>query len=200
MGQGRSHQDRGATTSRARRIPRSCATSSLEQVGRDRFESDLPRALELYLEELERQLAPRTRSSRSPASRSCSRAWPRSPGVTLAPPDREPRARRAAEARAARLQPLLPVRRLRQRLGRPVPAAAGRGRARARAHGPAFRRQVGRHRRRLDPRRRVRARLGVRAVAVATGITSPERLAAEKPDALMTDFADTERALEAIVG
>ena len=42
--------------------------------------------------------------------------------------------------------------------------------------------------------------LGVRAVAVATGITSPERLAAEKPDALMTDFTDTERALEAILG
>ncbi len=42
--------------------------------------------------------------------------------------------------------------------------------------------------------------LGVRAVAVATGITSPERLAAERPDALMTDFADTERALEAILG
>ena len=42
--------------------------------------------------------------------------------------------------------------------------------------------------------------LGVRAVAVATGITSPERLAAERPDVLMTDFADTERAVEAILG
>jgi phosphoglycolate phosphatase-like HAD superfamily hydrolase len=42
--------------------------------------------------------------------------------------------------------------------------------------------------------------LGVRAVAVATGITSPERLSAERPDALMTDFGDTERALEAILG
>jgi len=40
----------------------------------------------------------------------------------------------------------------------------------------------------------------VRAVAVATGITSTERLAAEKPDALMTDFSDTERAVEAILG
>ena len=41
--------------------------------------------------------------------------------------------------------------------------------------------------------------LGVRAVAVATGITSPERLAAEKPDALFQDFSDTERAFEAIL-
>ncbi|HEY7575637.1 MAG TPA: HAD hydrolase-like protein, partial [Thermoanaerobaculia bacterium] len=42
--------------------------------------------------------------------------------------------------------------------------------------------------------------LGVRSVAVATGITSPERLAREGPDALMTDFADTGRAIEAILG
>ena len=42
--------------------------------------------------------------------------------------------------------------------------------------------------------------LGVRSVAVATGITSTERLAAEKPDALMADFSDTKRALEAILG
>ncbi len=42
--------------------------------------------------------------------------------------------------------------------------------------------------------------LGVRAVGVATGITSLERLGAEKPDAMLADFADTERALEAILG
>ena len=42
--------------------------------------------------------------------------------------------------------------------------------------------------------------LGVRSVAVATGITSLERLAAERPDALLPDFADTERALGAILG
>jgi phosphoglycolate phosphatase len=41
--------------------------------------------------------------------------------------------------------------------------------------------------------------LGVRAVAVATGITSVERLSAEKPDAVFTDFTDTERALKAIL-
>jgi phosphoglycolate phosphatase-like HAD superfamily hydrolase len=41
--------------------------------------------------------------------------------------------------------------------------------------------------------------LGVRAVAVATGPTSAARLATESPDALFEDFADTERALEAIL-
>ena len=42
--------------------------------------------------------------------------------------------------------------------------------------------------------------LGVRAVAVATGITSVERLGAENPDALLPDFSDTARAVEAILG
>jgi phosphoglycolate phosphatase len=42
--------------------------------------------------------------------------------------------------------------------------------------------------------------LGVRAVAVATGPTRPERLAAEKPDALLESFADTAAAVEAILG
>ena len=42
--------------------------------------------------------------------------------------------------------------------------------------------------------------LGVRSVAVATGLTSLERLAAESPDALLSDFADTERSLAAILG
>lgn len=41
--------------------------------------------------------------------------------------------------------------------------------------------------------------LGVRAVAVATGPTSAERLAAENPDVLLENFADVERALEAIL-
>jgi phosphoglycolate phosphatase-like HAD superfamily hydrolase len=42
--------------------------------------------------------------------------------------------------------------------------------------------------------------LGVRAVAVATGITTPETLEAERPDALLPDFADLERGLLAILG
>jgi phosphoglycolate phosphatase len=41
--------------------------------------------------------------------------------------------------------------------------------------------------------------LGVRAVAVATGPTSAERLAAEKPDVLLESFADVDRAAEAIL-
>jgi phosphoglycolate phosphatase-like HAD superfamily hydrolase len=41
--------------------------------------------------------------------------------------------------------------------------------------------------------------LGVCAVAVATGPTAADRLAAEKPDALLESFADVERALEIIL-
>jgi phosphoglycolate phosphatase-like HAD superfamily hydrolase len=42
--------------------------------------------------------------------------------------------------------------------------------------------------------------LGVRAVAVATGITSPTTLAAEAPDALLPDCADLGRSLDAVLG
>ena len=38
-----------------------------------------------------------------------------------------------------------------------------------------------------------------KAVAVATGPTKPERLAAQNPDALLESFADLERGLEAIL-
>ena len=42
--------------------------------------------------------------------------------------------------------------------------------------------------------------LGVRAVAVATGPTPFERLAAQAPDALLESFADVDAAVEAILG
>jgi len=42
--------------------------------------------------------------------------------------------------------------------------------------------------------------LGVKAVAVATGPTAREVLAAEGPDELMADFSDLERSLAAILG
>jgi phosphoglycolate phosphatase-like HAD superfamily hydrolase len=41
--------------------------------------------------------------------------------------------------------------------------------------------------------------LGVRAIAVATGPTPAERLAAERPDALFADFADVDAAAQAIL-
>ena len=41
--------------------------------------------------------------------------------------------------------------------------------------------------------------LGVRAVAVATGRTSPERLAEVEPDALLADFSDTTATVAAIL-
>ena len=128
----------------------------IEDVGRGALRDGTCRARStLYLEELERQLTPETVVPKPGISELLERLAAE-PRVTLGAADRQPRARRAAEARAARLQPLLPVRRLRQRLGRPVPAAAGRGGARARAHGPALRGQVGRGRRRFGPRRGLR--------------------------------------------
>lgn len=42
--------------------------------------------------------------------------------------------------------------------------------------------------------------LGVKAVAVATGPTKSDALAAEEPDELLPDFADVDRALTAILG
>ncbi len=42
--------------------------------------------------------------------------------------------------------------------------------------------------------------LGVRAVGVASGTTSRAELGAESPDALLQDFADTEAAVDAILG
>jgi phosphoglycolate phosphatase len=42
--------------------------------------------------------------------------------------------------------------------------------------------------------------LGVRAVAVATGRTPPERLAAAGPDALLPDFSDTDATVAALLG
>ena len=42
--------------------------------------------------------------------------------------------------------------------------------------------------------------VGVRAVAVATGPTTIETLAAERPDVLLPDFSDVDRAFEAIAG
>ena len=42
--------------------------------------------------------------------------------------------------------------------------------------------------------------IGVHAVAVATGPTRADRLAAEKPDVLLESFADVDRAVEAILG
>jgi phosphoglycolate phosphatase-like HAD superfamily hydrolase len=41
--------------------------------------------------------------------------------------------------------------------------------------------------------------LGACAIAVATGPTAPEKLAAERPDALFTDFSDVDAAAEAIL-
>ncbi len=43
-------------------------------------------------------------------------------------------------------------------------------------------------------------RLGVRSVAVATGPTTPERLAQESPDVLLEDLSDIQASIAAITG
>src|SRR5262245_21116006 len=54
------HEDRGRFDFSGKTDPQIVRELVLESVGRDRFERDLDRALELYLEELERQLLPGT--------------------------------------------------------------------------------------------------------------------------------------------
>src|SRR5262245_63527475 len=54
------HEDRGKFDFSGKTDPQIVRELVMESVGRDRFERDLDRALELYLEELERQLLPGT--------------------------------------------------------------------------------------------------------------------------------------------
>jgi phosphoglycolate phosphatase len=171
----------------------------LADVGQERFESGLPNALRLYLEELERQLTPESVVPKPGISELLARLAER-PGVTLG-------LLTGNLERGARLKldppgynPFFPFGAFgsdsHDRYQLPAVAVE-----RARAHtGRRFEGKsvvvVG------DSVHDVACgrSLGVRAVAVATGLTSVERLSAEKPDAVFEDFSDTRRALEAILG
>jgi phosphoglycolate phosphatase len=154
-----------------------------EEVGQERCEAELPRALAMYLEELERQLSPA--------------AVVPKPGVSalLARLAQEPRVTLGLLTgnleRGARLKldppgynPFFPFGAFgsdsADRYELPSVAVARAGDS---VHDVACGRSI-----------------GVRSVAVATGPTKHERLAAENPDALLQNFADTERSLEAILG
>src|SRR5262245_45074070 len=193
------HEDRGRFDFSGKTDPQIVRELVLESVGRDRFERDLARALELYLEELQRQLSPGTVVPK-PGIAALLERLAAEPRVTLG-------LLTGNLERGARLKLAPPD------FNRYFPFGAFGSDSADRYELPpiAVERAFARTGRRFEGKAIVVVgdsvhdvacgrSLGVRAVAVATGITSPEALAAEKPDALLEDFSDTERAFSAIVG
>jgi phosphoglycolate phosphatase len=193
------HEDRGKFDFSGKTDPQIVRELVLEHVGRDRFERGLPRALETYLAELERQLVPGTVVPK-PGIAALLAKLAADPRVTLglltgnlergarlklAPPDFNryfPFGAYGSDSSDRYQLPPIAVERAFEKTGRRFTGKSvvivGDS-----IHDVACGRA-----------------LGVRAVAVATGITSPERLAAERPDALFESFAETDRAFAAIVG
>jgi phosphoglycolate phosphatase-like HAD superfamily hydrolase len=193
------HEDRRKFDFSGKTDPQIVRELVLDDVGRERFESGLPRALDLYLEELERQLAPGT-------------VVPK-PGITelLERLAEEPRVTLGLLTgnleRGARLKLAPPD------FNRYFPFGAFGSDSADRYELPpiAVERALSHTGRRFEGKSVVIVgdsihdvacgrSLGVRAVAVATGVTSPAALAAERPDALFDSFAETDRALAAILG
>src|SRR5262249_32377666 len=195
------HQDRSRFDFSGKTDPQIVRDLVEPEIGKEPFESGLPHALELYLEELARQLAPSPDAVvPKPGIPQLLARLAAEPTVTLAlpPGTLAPRARLKPSPpaftrsfpfgafgsdSADRYQlPRVAVQRAREHTGRDF---AGKSVVIVgdSVHDVACGRS-----------------LGVRAVAVATGITSTERLAAERPDALMADFAHTERPLGPILG
>jgi len=192
------HEDRGKFDFSGKTDPQIVRELVVEDVGRERLEASLPRALDLYLAELERQLAPGTVVPKPGIPQLLARLVA-DPRVTLGllTGNLERGARLKLEppgfngyfpfgafgsdsADRYELPPIAVARALEQTgrrfAGKSVVIVGDS------VHDVACGRSI-----------------GVRAVAVATGLTSTERLAAEKPDALFDDFSDTERAFRAIV-
>lgn len=167
-------------------------------VGPEACEEGLPRALELYLEELERRLLPGTVALK-PGIAELLRSLSEEEDVTLGlltgnlergarlkltPPGLNryfPFGAFGSDSADRYQLPALAVRRAREASGRTFSGKAivivGDS-----VHDVACGRS-----------------LGVRAVAVATGPTASEALAAEGPDELLPDFSDLERSLDAIL-
>jgi len=192
------HEDRGKFDFSGKTDPQIVRELVLEDVGHERFERGLGRALELYLEELERQLLPGTvvpkpgitdLLERLAADRRVTLGLltgnlERGARLKLAPPDFNryfPFGAFGSDSADRYQLPPVAVERARAQTGRRF-----EGKSIVVVGDSVHDVACGRA-------------LGVRAVAVATGITSPERLAAEKPDALFESFADTDRAFAAIV-
>jgi phosphoglycolate phosphatase len=192
------HEDRGKFDFSGKTDPQIVRELVMEDVGRERFERDLPRALDLYLEELARQLKPDTVVPKPGVTILLERlaADPRvTLGLLTGNLERGARLKLAPpgfnryfgfgafgsdSADRYQLPPVAVERALAQTgrrfAGKSVVVVGDS------IHDVACGRSI-----------------GVRAVAVATGITSTARLAAERPDALFEDFTDTDRALAAIL-
>ncbi|HVE65270.1 MAG TPA: HAD hydrolase-like protein [Thermoanaerobaculia bacterium] len=170
----------------------------LEAVGRPRFEAALDTVLDRYVEELSRRLRPEAVVVK-PGVRSLLESLAGNPAVTLGlltgniergarlklePPDLNRYFSFGAfgdDSADRYCLPAIAVARAREETGRDFPSECvviigdsvhdvGCGRA-----------------------------LGARTIAVATGPTTLETLAAERPDALFTDFSDVAAAQEAIL-
>ena len=192
------HEDRGKFDFSGKTDPQIVRELVLEDVGRDRFDRDLARALDLYLAELERQLLPGTVVPK-PGIAALLEKLAVDPRVTLG-------LLTGNLERGARLKLSPPD------FNRYFPFGAYGSDSSDRYELPpiAVERAFTHTGRRFEGKSVVIVgdsihdvacgrTLGVRAVAVATGITSTERLAAEKPDAIFESFADTDRAFAAIV-
>ncbi len=193
------HQNREKYDFSGKTDPQIVRELVLEDVGRERFEAGLAEALRLYLEELERGLVHGT-------------VVPK-PGISAL------LARLAAESRitlgllTGNLEPGARLKLAPPDFNRYFPFGAfGSDSAdRYELPGVAVERALAHTGRRFTGKSVVivgdsvhdvacgRA-LGVRSVGVATGVTSLERLASESPDALLADFSETDRAVEAILG
>ena len=192
------HEDRGKFDFSGKTDPQIVRELVLDDVGRDRFDRGLARALETYLDELERQLLPGTVVPK-PGIGPLLERLAADPRVTLglltgnlergarlklAPPDFNryfPFGAYGSDSSDRYELPPIAVERAYERTG-----VRFAGKSVVIVGDSIHDVACGRA-------------LGVRAVAVATGITSPERLAAEKPDSLFESFTDTDRAFAAIV-
>ncbi len=169
-----------------------------EALGRERCEEVLPHALDLYLDELERRLLPGSVVPKPGIPQLLARldAEPtvtlglltgnieRGARIKLAPPcfnDYFPFGAFGSDSADRYELPELAVRRARETTGRTF-----EGKSIVIVGDSIHDVACGRS-------------LGVRAVAVATGPTAAETLAAQRPDALLPDCSDVDGALEAIL-
>lgn len=192
------HEDRGKFDFSGKTDPQIVRELVMEDVGRERFESGLPQALEIYLEELARQIKPETVVPKPGVPELLERLAAHS-RVTLG-------LLTGNLERGARIKLAPPG------FNRYFPFGAFGSDSADRYQLPsvAVERAFALTGHRFEGKSVVIVgdsihdvacgrSIGVRAVAVATGITSTATLAAEKPDALFDSFIDTEKALAAIL-
>jgi phosphoglycolate phosphatase len=171
----------------------------LESVGDERCENELARALDVYLDELTRRLTPEAVVPK-PGVPELLERLARDPRVTLAlltgnlekgariklePPGFNryfPFGAFGSDSADRYALPALAIDRARERTGREFS-----GKSVVIVGDSVHDVACGRAR-------------GVRSVAVATGPTAADRLKAEDPDVLLDNFADVDRAVEAILG